>query len=147
MVRVNSDPSRRDVLKLAGGSLAAVATSGVASASTLDVATKDASSIDDSSAYLNGELLDLGGASSADVWFEWGESGSDLPYSTSSETMSSTGIFSHQITGLSSGTTYEFKAVAYTDLDGRVEGSRLSFTTSSGGGGGGGGDDGECCAN
>lgn len=60
--------------------------------------------------------------------------------------MSSTGIFSHQITGLNSGTTYEFRAVAYSDLDGRVEGSRLSFTTSDGGGGGGGDDD-ECCEN
>lgn len=79
MVRTDIDPSRRDVLKLAGGSLAAVATSGVASASTLDVATKDASSVDDSSAYLNGELLDLGGASSSDVWFEWGESGRTCP--------------------------------------------------------------------
>lgn len=114
---------------------------GLASASTLDVDTNDASSITDSSAYLNGDLQDLGGAGSADVYFEWGEYGSDLPNSTASESMNSTGIFSHQLAGLSSDTTYEFQAVASTSQNGRVTGSRLSFSTSGGGGGSGGDDD------
>lgn len=120
--------------------MAAVATSGVASASTLDVTTRDASAIEDTSAYLNGDLLDMGGASEVTVFFEWGLEGTDLVNETNRETRTSTGIFSHQITNLEPGTTYEFRAVATSSLDGRVEGGRLSFTTTGGSGGGGGGD-------
>lgn len=135
--------SRRAVLKFVGGSLAGVATSGLASASTLDVTTRDASAIEDTSAYLNGDLLDMGGASEVSVWFEWGLEGTDLAHETNHETRTSTGIFSHQITSLDSGTTYEFRAVAYSTRDGRVEGGRRSFTTTDGWGDGGGGDDGD----
>jgi subtilisin family serine protease len=96
--------------------------------SALAVSTGDATSVGTDAATLNGSLDDLGGADSADVYFEWGPSG-DLSNTTSTQTLSSTGSFSADISGLSSDTTYDFRAVASaSDGDGDT-GSTNSFTT------------------
>jgi len=98
----------------------------------LSVSTGDATNVGETSATLNGSLDGLGGADSADVYFEWGQSGGDLSNVTSAETRSSTGSFSDDISGLSSDTTYEYRAVADASDGSSVTGSTRSFTTSSG---------------
>jgi subtilisin len=95
------------------------------------VSTGSATNVTDSSATLNGDLTDLGGASSADVYFEWGESGTGLGNSTSKQTLSSTGSFSADVSGLSSGTDYDFRAVAEASDGDTDAGSTATFTTSS----------------
>jgi len=68
------------------------------------------------SAQLNGYLDNMGGASSCDVWFVWDttyhSSWQDYTYSTSSQTMYSTGSFSDIISGLNPDIEYHFRAVA-----------------------------------
>ena len=96
----------------------------------LAVSTNSATGVGETSATLNGSLDDLGDASSADVYFEWGTAGSGLPNTTSTQTATSTGSFSDSISGLSEGTDYEFRAVAATGDDSDT-GSIQSFTTDS----------------
>ncbi|WP_290809944.1 S8 family peptidase [Halovivax sp.] len=99
----------------------------------LSVSTNSATGIGTSSATLNGSLDDLGDASSADVYFEWGEAGGSLPNATSAQTLSSTGSFDDEIDGLTEGTDYEFRAVAESAEDDDA-GSTQSFTTDTSGG-------------
>jgi subtilisin len=101
----------------------------------LAVSTGSATNVGETSATLNGSLDDLGGADNADVYFEWGPSGGSLSNVTSAETLSSTGSFSADISGLSAGTTYEFRAVANASDGSSDTGSTNSFTTDSSGGG------------
>jgi hypothetical protein len=68
-----------------------------------------ASDITQTSAKLNGNLTMLAGASSSQVWFEWGSTES-LGHETPKIEMSSKGLFSQSITGLSTNTTYYFRA-------------------------------------
>jgi hypothetical protein len=75
------------------------------------VATNAADNIGTNSAILNGTLSDLGGASSVDVSFEWGETDS-YGNETSAETKSSTGTFNFDLDSLSPNTTYHFRAKA-----------------------------------
>jgi len=74
-----------------------------------------------------GELTDLGGASSVEVYFEWRASGSKTA-TTSTQTLTAPGTFSADLTGLSSGTTYEFRAVA-TASDGDTASGALRTAT------------------
>jgi len=101
----------------------------------LGVSTSDASGVGETSATLNGSLDSLGGADSADVYFEWGVSGGDLSNVTSAETRTSTGSFSADVSGLSADTTYDFRAVAEASDGSTDSGSTRSFTTDSSGGG------------
>ena len=80
-----------------------------------NVTTNEATSVDADSTTLNGDLDDLGGDSSANVWFEWGTSEGSLNNDTSSSTLSDTGTFSKTITSLDEGETYYFRAVAEND--------------------------------
>ncbi|SDM03410.1 subtilisin [Halogranum gelatinilyticum] len=99
------------------------------------VATDGESSVGTSSATLNGTLSDLGGAASADVQFEYGPLGGSLSNTTAVQTLSSTGSFSASVSGLDSGSDYEFRAVA-TASDGDTDaGSRDAFTTDADSGG------------
>ncbi|PSP80856.1 serine protease [Halobacteriales archaeon QS_1_68_20] len=100
----------------------------------LSVSTDSATSVGETSATLNGTLGDLGGASSADVYFEWGPAGGSLSNTTSAQTLSSTGSFSADVSGLDSGTDYEFRAVAQGSDGSSDTGGVQSFTTDSGGG-------------
>jgi len=105
---------------------------------SLAVSTGSASDVTETEATLGGSLDDLGGASSADVYFEYGESGTSLDSTTATQTVSSTGSFSDTVTGLSAGTDYDFRAVADASDGDSATGTTATFTT--GGDGGGGGD-------
>jgi len=95
------------------------------------VATESASAVGETTATLAGTLDDLGGASSAEVAFEWGEAGAGFPNTTPGETLSATGSFDASLSGLSSGTDYEFRAVADASDGDTDTGTAASFTTDS----------------
>jgi hypothetical protein len=97
----------------------------------LDVSTGGATDVGENSAALTGTLADLGEADSAEVWFEWGPLGSDTPNQTDPETLSATGSFSADLSGLEADTTYEFVAYAETGSDSDT-GNRTSFETDGG---------------
>ena len=75
------------------------------------VATNAATGIAQTSAVLNGTLNDMGGAASCLVWFKWGPT-TAMANSTPVQTKTSTGSFSANISGLTSGQTYYFEAFA-----------------------------------
>jgi hypothetical protein len=93
------------------------------------VTTNAGSSITTNSARLNGNLGNLGTASSVTVSFVWGTTlGGPYPNETAGESMSSTGAFYFDQGSLTPGTTYYYKAKA--DGDGSpVYGDERSFTT------------------
>ena len=91
------------------------------------VETNEAENIGETAATLNGELTQLENAEEATVYFEWGESG-DLSNTTSDQSLSSAGGFDETLSGLSSDTDYEFRAVAEAEGE-SDEGSTLTFTT------------------
>jgi subtilisin len=75
------------------------------------VSTDSATDVSETSATLNGTLSDLAGASSAEVSFEYRETGASSWTPTSVQTLSATGSFSQEVSGLSTDTEYEFRAV------------------------------------
>lgn len=77
---------------------------------------------------LTGNLSSLLGESSADVYFEYRETGASTWQSTTTQTQSTTGNFTETVTGLSAATDYEFRAVA-TYSSGTYYGDTLTFTT------------------
>jgi alpha-tubulin suppressor-like RCC1 family protein len=89
--------------------------------------TGDASSITTSSATLNGDLKSLGSASSVSVSFQWGTSPGVYGNETTVEVRGSTGAFQFNLGGLSSGTTYYYRAKAAGD--GTSYGMERSLTT------------------
>ncbi len=93
---------------------------------TIAVATEGATSITESSATLNGYLESVGPYSTVSVWFEISNG-----QSTSRQVMSSPGVFSAHVAGLSMGTAYQFRAMAATNLMGgqKAEGAFVDFTT------------------
>jgi hypothetical protein len=100
-------------------------------AGSLAVTTNAATSISPSGAQLNGTLTSLGGASSINVYFQYGLT-SSYTNSTSMITMTAPGSYNFVISGLSASTTYHFRAVA---SGGSATGSDTTFTTGSSGGG------------
>jgi len=93
------------------------------------VTTDNATSVATISATLNGNLTALGTATSVIVSFEWGTTAGG-PYTslTDNQTMTSAGAFPANLTGLTPGTTYYYKAKAVGDAT--VRGDEMSFTTS-----------------
>jgi hypothetical protein len=90
------------------------------------VTTNDATSIATTSATLNGELTSMGTAGSVTVSFEWKVSGgSYTPIDV--VVKDSIGAFSVELPGLSSGTTYYYRAKAVGDST--VYGAEKNFTT------------------
>ncbi len=94
------------------------------------ISTNSPTNVDGSSATLNGSLDDLDGASSADVYFEWRETGAASWNTTSVQTLSATGSFSETLTGLTSGAEYEFRAVGDASDGDTDTGSTLTFVAS-----------------
>jgi hypothetical protein len=90
------------------------------------VATTSASNLTDVSATMNGELINLGNATSVDLYFEWGLTAS-YGNETSHQTMTTAGPFSSELGNLSAGTTYHFRAVA--GGNGTSYGNDIAFTT------------------
>lgn len=149
--RNDSRIGRRECLKLLGATTATVAGvaagSGVGRAASgnygeagfgeglyggdggIGVSTRDATSVDATSATLVGELSDLDGAASADCYFEWRRAGASGWTATTKQTLSSTGSFSASLSGLEDGVDYEYRAVGAA-ADGDVDtGSTVAFAT------------------
>lgn len=122
--------SRRRILKLSGAAVAAAVGAGIASADHFhaDVETDFATNVGKFEATLTGDLLDMGQASSVDVWFDWGEFGAGFPNSTPRQTRTSPGTFSANLDGLTPGVAYEFRARSDTGSTTETGGS-VSFTT------------------
>jgi hypothetical protein len=92
------------------------------------VATSDEGSITTSSAQLNGDLSTLGTASIVAVSFVWGTSSGSCPNETTIQSMTSTGTFHFDLSSLSPGATYYYRAKA-VGHGGAVYGVEKSFTT------------------
>lgn len=95
----------------------------------LEISTSNATDVTSSSATLNGSLDDLGGESSVDVYFEWGETTS-YGNTTDTQTLSSTGSFSDSISGLTADQAHHYRA-AVTDGVDTWYGADQSFTATS----------------
>jgi hypothetical protein len=92
------------------------------------VATNDATEITANSATLNGDITDLNDAVGADVSFQWGTSSESWPNETAA-VLRGAGAFSCSLTGLTSNTTYYYRAKADSGNDGTRYGDERSFTT------------------
>ncbi len=90
------------------------------------VITKQATNVTSSTATLNGELTDLGGVGSCQVWFEYGTTTS---YGSATPAINATSDFSINISNLQPGKTYHFRAVAKNKA-GITYGNDMIFTTS-----------------
>jgi hypothetical protein len=90
------------------------------------VATGAASDMGTDNATLDGELTSLGTAPWGDVCFQWGLTTS-YGNETTPQTIVGTGTFSAEITGLTPGATYHFRARAIGD--GVAYGDDMTFTT------------------
>jgi subtilisin len=95
------------------------------------VTTDTESSVGETTATLNATVETLGGASSADVTFEYGPAGEGLSNTVSAGTVSSTGSVSASVSGLAAGTGYEFRAVADASDGDTDTGGVEAFTTDS----------------
>ena len=97
----------------------------------LSVSTLSASSVDEDSATLRGEITDLDESEDYDRWFEWGTDSDDLDHTTNvSGTTDNEGSFSRSISNLSDDREYFFRACAESnDSNDEDCGSVRSFTT------------------
>jgi hypothetical protein len=92
------------------------------------VITNDAAEITANSATLNGDMTDLNNAVGADVSFQWGTSSESWPSETAA-VLRGAGAFSSSLTGLTSNTTYYYRAKADSGNYGTRYGDERSFTT------------------
>ena len=93
------------------------------------VVTKNASPVYQNSALFNGSVNPSGGLTTA--WFEWGTNSNSLTKSTVSQPMGIGTTYydlSYALSGLSTNTTYYYRAVAQ-NLYGAIYGNILNFTT------------------
>jgi hypothetical protein len=81
------------------------------------VIVRDPSDIGVTSAILEGELTHMGGAASCEVYFIYGTDPDHLDMETTHQTMTSTGNYNLELTGLSSCQLYYYRAVATNDAD------------------------------
>jgi hypothetical protein len=96
---------------------------------SLNVETLEETVVTRSLARLRGQLTELEGDSSADIYFEWGEKGEVLPETTGGKTRIGTLLpASKIISGLDACTTYEYRAVAEAGGE-TVEGDIMEFET------------------
>jgi len=107
---------------------------GVTVSNGASVETVRSENVGNTSATLVGDLTSLGGADEATVYFEWKEQGGGGWETVGSRTVSSTGEFSVDLSGLTEGQEYTFRAVAETSSV--VRGAKLKFTTGNSGGSG-----------
>ena len=92
----------------------------------IEVATEAATSATQTSVTLNGYLESLGPYSTVQVWFELSNG-----RATAHQTMSAPGPFNAHVSGLTAGTSYDFRAVAMSTLMGgqKADGSYSNFST------------------
>ncbi len=100
------------------------------------VTTGSASSITSNSALLSGTLDNMGGASSVSVSIQWGTASGSYTQVTTSQNLAATGAFQSAATGLTTGTTYFYRAQAVVGSS-TVYGAEKTFATSGTSGGGG----------
>jgi len=93
------------------------------------VTTIAASGIGSTSATLNLRLTSLGSASSVQVSFDWGTATGSYTQTTNGQTLTAPGVFSDELSVLTPGTTYYYRAKAVGDGD-AVYGLEENFTTS-----------------
>jgi hypothetical protein len=94
------------------------------------VATTDATGISATSVTLNGDLTSLGSAGSVTMSFVWGTTaGGSYANETPSTVQTSSVTFHYDLSGLTPGTTYYYRAKAVGDRD-AVYGLEENFTTS-----------------
>nr|WP_320190281.1 PKD domain-containing protein [uncultured Desulfobacter sp.] len=91
-----------------------------------EVSTDTAADVTSDSVILRGTLVNTGATTPVQVKFKWGFDTS-YGHETSSQTMTGEGAFIFYLTGLSSNTTYHFRAKAVGD--GTGYGEDMSFTT------------------
>jgi hypothetical protein len=91
------------------------------------VTTYAATNVSTTGADLNGYLDSLMGAASATCWFDYGLNTS-YGSTTSSTVLTDIGQFTKSVSGLSTSTTYHFRAVAQSS-EGVTNGSDATFTT------------------
>jgi len=92
------------------------------------VTTNAATGVKGTKATLNGEITTLGDEISVNVFFQYRKKGWEIWKDLSKQRVYSSGPFSQTITGLSTETDYEFRAVVEWDSNQKF-GSILSFTT------------------
>jgi len=92
------------------------------------IVTDSPSNVTDSSVTLNGSLDDLANAASADCYLLWRETGASSWNATATQTLSSTGQFSADLSGLSSSTEYEYMTVTEAS-DGDTNTGRVTYFT------------------
>jgi phosphodiesterase/alkaline phosphatase D-like protein len=93
------------------------------------VSSSDASDVTTTSARLNGNLSSLGSAASVGVCFQWGAASGVYSDETTAEVKAGAGAFYSDLTGLTPGTTYYYRAKADGD-GGAIYGVERSFTVS-----------------
>ncbi|WP_254766993.1 fibronectin type III domain-containing protein [Salinilacihabitans rarus] len=92
------------------------------------VETGAATAVDDASATVAGDLVDLGGADAATVAVQYRAAGESAWVETDGETLTAPGAFDASLTGLEPETEYEYRAVVRAD--GVVEtGATATLTT------------------
>ncbi|HEU0086006.1 MAG TPA: hypothetical protein VFQ59_03585 [Candidatus Paceibacterota bacterium] len=97
------------------------------------VETKPATNIKNNSARLNG-FVDSNNGNDTQAWFEWGRNTSMTNTTPTVSYGNTSGTdYNYTISGLSSNTTYYFRAVARNAYGDAVYGARRTFTTNSGG--------------
>ena len=92
------------------------------------VTTNAATGVATTQATMNANFT-VGGYDSVDVWFQYRVQGEDTWTETTPTTYTTSGSHSDDATGLSSDTTYEFRAVLQYDTE-KIYGATLTFTTS-----------------
>jgi hypothetical protein len=98
----------------------------------LAVDTLEATNITSDSVDLTGDLRSLGQAATADVRHEYREVGASTFTQTAIDTLSSPQEFTDAVSGLSSGTDYEFRALADGSDGSSDQGALVTFTTEGG---------------
>jgi hypothetical protein len=94
------------------------------------VSTDETTNVTSTSATLNGTLYSLEGEPSLDVWFDYSTDDTFSTYnSTSTQTLSSTGSFSDDVSDLTAFETYYVRAAATDGVDTWYGGTKSFFTT------------------
>jgi hypothetical protein len=93
------------------------------------VSTAGATGITTTSATLNGQVTDMGTASTINASFEWGTEPDNLKLGTALQTLTAPGGFNAGLSSLSPNTTYYFRARGDGGASGTGYGATLSFTT------------------
>jgi len=109
------------------GSVFGVEKSFTAGSTPLTILTDTPTNIAPDSATLNGILTSLGGVPNALVSFQWGSASGVYPFETTQRTKSSGGTFTDNITGLTSGSLYYYRAKVDDGVNGGAFGVERSF--------------------